>query len=98
MNTPSVSPAPDVELEDGGQEHRAGHGHHGITIKVNNEPVHMPKVNATGAEIKHHAHVPPHETLYFVSGQDGDVPVADDEDLHLHEGECFETSPDGGVS
>ena len=84
---------------DAGASHE-GHDHHGqaVTILVNNISVTMPRRNASGAQIKERAGVPSNETLFFLSHGEEEVPVADDEVLHLSEGERFETGPDGGVS
>lgn len=87
---------------DGGhatdQHENHGHHRHAVTIIVNNQPVTMPERDASGAQIKERAGVPVNETLFFLSHGQEEIPVADDEVLHLSDGDRFETGPDGGVS
>lgn len=60
----------------------------GVTIYVNNRPVEMPSREATGAEIKAAAPVPPDFNLYKEQGGQL-IPVGDGETLKLHPNERF---------
>jgi hypothetical protein len=62
-----------------------------IEILVNTKPVDVPS-DVTGAEIKAAAKVPADFKLFRVEGH-REVPVADDEHLHVHHHEKFVASP-----
>ena len=68
-----------------------------VTIIINVDgtdfPVHHRE--RTGAEIKQFAHRPPGNTLYRVKDNQR-LKVADDETVHLHDGERFITMPPVG--
>ncbi len=57
----------------------------GVTIVVNNRPVHFHTDDATGAEIKARAEVPHDFKLY---GPEGEL-IGDGKRVELHEGERF---------
>ena len=78
------------------EEHPVHH-QHPVVIVVNDTRVTMPDQEATGAQIKATAEVPAGENLFeIVGGQER--PIGDNEVIHLHEGETFESGPDGTVS
>ena len=64
---------------------------HTVEILVNTKPVQVPS-EVTGAEIKAAAHVPADFKLFRVEGHQ-EIPVADDERLHVHHHEKFIASP-----
>jgi Multiubiquitin len=69
--------------------------HIAIRIEVDEETVVVHHRNLTGAEIKASAHRPPGNTLYRIQGNQR-IKIADDEMVHLKEGECFVTMPPVG--
>ena len=62
-----------------------------VSIQVNNKPVFVPK-HTTGAEIKSRAGVPATFQLFRVEGK-SEHPVADDDQVTVHEDERFVASP-----
>jgi hypothetical protein len=67
------------------QESDASRHEKGVPIFVNNREVHMPSDDATGAEIKRHADVPPDFKLYGPEGE----PIGDAKQVELHRRERF---------
>lgn len=68
-----------------------------ITIFVNDNPVEMDSRLVTGLQIKNAAKVPIDSTLYRLRGQER-MPVGDNEQIEIHEGERFLDVPGGNVS
>lgn len=69
-----------------------------ITIEVDGDPFKTAHAKRTGAQIKALAHKPPANILYKINGHHR-VEIADDQEIHLHDGEKFMTQPPvGGAS
>ena len=62
-----------------------------VSITVNHKPVDVPK-HTTGAEIKRRAGVSETFQLFRITGKK-EHPVADDDELTVHDGERFVASP-----
>jgi len=72
---------------------KSGQGPKPVTVRVNGQPVEMPKGEAVGAEIKQAAiaqgvNIDPDFSL-FLRGKDGLEPVRDDEVVKLKKGVEF---------
>lgn len=67
-----------------------------LTIYVDGDPYETDKRILTGAEIKALAKKPAGNRLFRLAGEGQRIPVADDEKVHLHEGEQFVTLPPVG--
>ena len=67
-----------------------------ITIFVDGDPYETDRHELTGEQIKALAKKPPGNRLFRIAEDGQRVPVADDEKVHLHEGEQFVTLPPVG--
>jgi Multiubiquitin len=80
-----------TSAQDLNEQHATERHEKTVEILVNTKPVEVPD-RVTGAEIKTAAKVPPDFRLFRVHGRE-EIPVGDDEPLHVHHHERFVASP-----
>jgi hypothetical protein len=65
-----------------------------FTITVNNKPYQTAAHELTGAQIKGLASIPADYELFEVRGSET-VPIANDQEVHIHESQAFRAIPAG---